>query len=403
MSAHVPEVTVDDEVVRPSSFLSRIQHVGIWPLSLAAILLLCMMCGFRPGIPGSDAISEISTENVSRSESYGIRMPIEDIRVGNRVLARNPLFDEEDRSHFPDIDPAAWRHVTLQMEQPNGEYAHLRLLRPMSWLRQLGASINESCEIELPELCLRGNGRLVAIEPCPELTGGDGSVVTGTFELSSRAILNLSVDDSPTPLGVTPNHPIWSEDRRDFVPACQLRVGEHVKTLNGIARVRAISSVSRAAPVYNLEVLGEHVYHVGGNGLLVHNNSWKVPNSSGPNLRTGVGYDASDPPVRIEGPWTLRDMERALYGHPPESFGRPDLHHGGQMLGGSHHEIAPPIAHRQNPELHRNLRNQGVTADIRESDRQLHWWYRAREQGATDWFPFDVIYEKGFGPGPFDL
>ena len=140
---------------------------------------------------------------------------------------------------------------------------------PVSWLRQLGASINESCEIELPELCLRGNGRLVAIEPCPELTGGDGSVVTGTFELSSRAILNLSVDDSPTP---------WAS-----LPTIRygLRTGEilfrHVnyvsanmsKTLNGIARVRAISSVSRAAPVYNLEVLGEHVYHVGGNGLLV--------------------------------------------------------------------------------------------------------------------------------------
>lgn len=39
-----------------------------------------------------------------------------------------------------------------------------------------------------------------------------------------------------------------------------------------------------------------------------------------------------------------------------------------------------------------NKYNQGVTPEMRESDRQLHWWYRAREQGVDELLP-DWIYD----------
>lgn len=42
--------------------------------------------------------------------------------------------------------------------------------------------------------------------------------------------------------------------------------------------------------------------------------------------------------------------------------------------------------------LHPNKYNQGVTPDMRTSDRELHWWYRAREQGADELLP-DWIYD----------
>lgn len=74
-------------------------------------------------------------------------------------------------------------------------------------------------------------------------------------------------------------------------------------------------------------------------------------------------------------------MKQALLGHSPRGFGNPDIHHGGQMPGGSLHEVLPN-QHRNNSSLHPNLYNQGVTDEMRVSDRQLHWWYRAREQGA---------------------
>jgi len=106
---------------------------------------------------------------------------------------------------------------------------------------------------------------------------------------------------------------------------------------------------------------------------------------------TGIGYDAGDRPVRIDGNWTENDMKQALLGHPPKGLGSPDIHHGGQMPRGSLHEILPR-EHRSNPALHRNLYNQGVTAEMRLEDRKLHWWYRAREQGADELLP-DWIYD----------
>ena len=106
---------------------------------------------------------------------------------------------------------------------------------------------------------------------------------------------------------------------------------------------------------------------------------------------TGVGYDAGDDPVRIEGDWSINDMKQALLGHPPKGLGSPDIHHGGQMPGAAKHEVIPSW-HRTNQALHQNKYNQGVTDEMRTSDKELHWWYRAREQGADDVLP-DWIYD----------
>lgn len=114
-------------------------------------------------------------------------------------------------------------------------------------------------------------------------------------------------------------------------------------------------------------------------------------NAPTPNLRTGAGYDAGDVPVRIDGDWSINDMKQALLGHPPRGLGSPDIHHGGQMPGGALHEVLPQL-HRNNSALHPNKFNQGVTPEMRASDRQLHWWYRAREQGADELLP-DWIYD----------
>ena len=64
-----------------------------------------------------------------------------------------------------------------------------------------------------------------------------------------------------------------------------------------------------------------------------------VKSGSKTDVTTGLGYDAGDTPVRIEGDWTENDMKQALLGHPPRGLGSPDIHHGGQMPGGALHEI----------------------------------------------------------------
>jgi hypothetical protein len=94
-------------------------------------------------------------------------------------------------------------------------------------------------------------------------------------------------------------------------------------------------------------------------------------------------YGPNDPPVRIDGDWSVNDIKAALLGHPPKGLGKPDLHHADQMPGSAIHEILPEL-HRGNKSLHPNKFNQGVTPEMRDADRKLHWWYRAREQGADD-------------------
>lgn len=105
------------------------------------------------------------------------------------------------------------------------------------------------------------------------------------------------------------------------------------------------------------------------------------------NIYQGVSkYWASDAPTRIKGTWSINDLKQGLLGKSPKGLGKPDLHHEGQMPGGTLHEILPGF-HRGNINLHPNKYNQGVTDAMRTSDRQLHWWYRAREQGADQILP----------------
>ena len=122
-----------------------------------------------------------------------------------------------------------------------------------------------------------------------------------------------------------------------------------------------------------------------------HSDSEPVIEDRKVDYQTGEGYDASDEPVRIESEWSISDLKQALLGHPPRDLCKPDIHHGGQMPGGARHEILP-YQHRNNPALHPNIYNQGVTDIMRTEDRELHWWYRAREQGAVYLLP-ECIYD----------
>ena len=75
----------------------------------------------------------------------------------------------------------------------------------------------------------------------------------GKFSHSSADVLDVAVEGAAKPIGVTAAHRFWSEDRQDFVPAGQLRVGETLRTSEG-GRRQVVSLASRGAtlPVYNL-------------------------------------------------------------------------------------------------------------------------------------------------------
>ena len=129
--------------------------------------------------------------------------------------------------------------------------------------------------IEVPECGISGEARVLAVRPCPPIqpTPPGYETVTALFRHASASTFDVSIEGEPAPIGSTGNHPFWSADRREFVRADTLRVGERVDTVSGTARVTSITPRGPPEPVFNLQVHGQHVYRVVAGGVLVHNES----------------------------------------------------------------------------------------------------------------------------------
>ena len=252
---------------------------------------------------------------------------VEQIRVGERVLAENPEVDDGARMSRPAPDWADWVHLSMQLPLPSigSGIVEVELLRPESWLRDhlgvvlsvrppvipTGGSAIEAegsmsseeflaplrgvfhdlavarhwyesigyqtlcpvVELDLAEMGIVGTAVVTGIKPCPVIRAGLGQVVTGTFaHPPSQQVLNVWFEGETLPIGVTSNHPFWSVDRQQFVAIGAMPIGERVRTVRGESK-RVEQKLPRPGPqvVHNLEVYGEHVYHVGRQGLLAHN------------------------------------------------------------------------------------------------------------------------------------
>jgi hypothetical protein len=127
----------------------------------------------------------------------------------------------------------------------------------------------------LPELEVSGLALVTAIDDCPPIAGGEGSVVTARFvtrEVHVVASVDvLGADGTVETITGTTIHPVWSVDRQEWVPLAELADGERLQGLDGLAVVLSVTLSRFSQPVYNIEVHGEHVYQVGELGLVVHN------------------------------------------------------------------------------------------------------------------------------------
>lgn len=199
-------------------------------------------------------------------------LPIERIQVmENRVLADNPEIDRPAPGQFGPIDPPNCL-VDLRMEKPHGGWLDITLGRPAWWLEEVAARPGASIHLDLAELDVVGEARVLAVRPSPTPNAGDGRVVTGTFLHYASNVLEVSIEGLDEPLRVTANHPFWSADREEFVHAVDLFPGEMLRSHDGRAMLLiSLSPLPGVHRVYNVEVDGEHVYYVGSAGVLVHN------------------------------------------------------------------------------------------------------------------------------------
>jgi hypothetical protein len=239
----------------------------------------------------------------------GSLLKMEMLRAEDWVLEQidYQFLDEEDlQATAPSTAANSSRFLNaLPLEAPSVPLRPLfEELHEVRWLMSEteAAAVLVTIALDLPEIGVRGEAVVTGVEPCPVILPGPGKVVLTTFHHASSDLIDLYLSPQPPTgslaaqqtavdallypqvsrvsvvdqawerIGVTGNHPIWSEDRHDYVAAMDLRVGERLKNLSGdTVWVQQKLPRPGPTPVYNLEVQDEHVYYVGASGVLAHN------------------------------------------------------------------------------------------------------------------------------------
>ena len=220
-------------------------------------------------LPQAGAAAKVEART-SAAEPATRLVAIEQLQVGQRVRADAPT-DELDLQFGTEVVSEDWRKLTLLAPKRDGSTADVVLLRPLTWLNNQQAEVGGTVFISVPECGIDGHAQVLAIETCPEILPGDGRVITGTFRHQVSASISLTTAGQQEPILCTGNHPFWSEDRQDFVRADSLQPNETLRTTSGSTTVTSLTHIPGSTAVYNLEIHGTHVYHVGTSGVLVHN------------------------------------------------------------------------------------------------------------------------------------
>ena len=207
------------------------------------------------------------------------KQSIESVAIGSRVAGDNPRPWEYD-GELPDPDRSTWQLATFSLQKEGGNWVDVEMIRPAAYWESQQAVPGNYVFMEFPELEASGIAKIKSLELCPPIASGSGNVVTArivTRQVSD--LVELTIEGGETITG-TPQHPIWSIERQDWVELGDLEEGEHLWTEDGPVEVQSVRLLSTAESVYNIEVHGHHIYQVGDVGVLVHNACHKNSNKA---------------------------------------------------------------------------------------------------------------------------
>ena len=177
-----------------------------------------------------------------------------------------------ERSSRVEPNWSAWSVIDVTIEKRDGGRLDATLLRDPQWMEANRPRVGSTIPMDTPELNAIGKASVLAVRDAAKVDRGPGEVVIATFRHTSSETIDLAVEGMEKPIGTTVNHPIWSVDRAQFIPANELRVGEELQLFDeSTVRLTSITPRGPPEPVYNFTVHGEHTYFVGREGLLVHN------------------------------------------------------------------------------------------------------------------------------------
>jgi hypothetical protein len=213
--------------------------------------------------------------------------------------------------------------VSITVERSDGGIVDAEIIRPRSWILESGLCAGRMLPLNLPELEVSGLALVTAIDDCPPIADGEGSVVTARFvtrEVHVVASVDvLGADGTVETITGTTIHPVWSVNRQEWLPLAELVDGERLQGLDGLAVVLSVTLSRVSQPVYNIEVHGEHVYQVGELGLVVHNTYADTFFKAFPHLRGQVVVH--------------HRIEQQVLSRFPGMFGRAEIHSLGNLTG----------------------------------------------------------------------
>ena len=248
--AEATDALPDAESKRLGRSTRRWLYAGLGILIWAAVLAMCLHKGMTP---------RLATK------------PIEQFQVG-MVVPGDKIRGDNDLRYGEKVDPTTWKHLFVEGTKADGSRWDADLLMPPEWLEQQQARVGGEVNVTVPECGIDGNARVVSLRPCPDIPDLDGRVVTAVFRHHSAQVLDLHIEGLAEPIGVTANHPFWSEDRGEFVKAGELCVGERLREFDGeLRQVVGVTLRLGFHTVHNLQVNVDHAYHVTEQGILVHN------------------------------------------------------------------------------------------------------------------------------------
>ncbi|HMA95105.1 MAG TPA: RHS repeat-associated core domain-containing protein [Polyangiaceae bacterium] len=211
--------------------------------------------------------------------SGGGFVPIEDLRLGDRVEVGNSACDDD---RWPN-DALA---VALEMPHPDEPESMLSLqfVRPKEWLRAAGIEVEgQSTWSNLNEMGIAGWATVTAINEPPAVAAGPGCLVLMTVRHVASELLRLTLANGTEPLVLTPGHLLYVEGR-GWTAARDVVDGDVLRSDSGPADVESVESVEAGRAVYNVEVAREHTYRVSTARVWAHNECLEGGGRQFPNI-----------------------------------------------------------------------------------------------------------------------
>ncbi|WP_440994748.1 polymorphic toxin-type HINT domain-containing protein [Cysteiniphilum litorale] len=196
------------------------------------------------------------------------------------------------------ITPKTWQQVTLNYtDQIDGQPypAEIKLLRPIKWLEENGIDqVGKRSTFSLPEFGIdQVEVTVTDITDTKVDTKADDwrkektKTVISTFKRYAQDVRTYTFIDEKgniEQINATPNHPFYVVNQQAYIAIDEVaandvlisQLGKKIRLLCPIGKVvrcgEQFNNDGKPVLVYNLEVYQQHIYYVGRDAVLVHNN-----------------------------------------------------------------------------------------------------------------------------------